>query len=287
MPAPAAVIHSAQGKDFSSYQGPVTRTDLAGLSFAGARISNWGGLYGTTQGLDPNFRHNWQAFHDEGLDLRIAYWYLLPWVNPAVQARYAMDQLGAAGWQPGDMLACDSEELAGNADEATAAFGAEIDTLAGPRLINAVYSNHNVGQHLTSSAHRPLWFAWPSPAAPPASLIAPWPSWRIWQWGIRSVDMDAYNGTAADLRAWVASFQPPAGPQAWTADGNTSLAQLAAARNAEPSTILRLTCEHSPNAEFSAAVAAWLNGIFTGTVPPAAAVPAGAVLYAPAPATHP
>ena len=60
-----AAVASAQGKDFSAFQRPVTPADLTGLSFAFTRVSNWSG---TTMGTDPNFAHDWAAFKTAGLD---------------------------------------------------------------------------------------------------------------------------------------------------------------------------------------------------------------------------
>ena len=275
-----AAVQSAQGKDFSAYQKPVTPADLKGLSFAFTRVSDWSG---TTMGTDPNFAHNWAAFKTAGLD-RGAYWYLLPNVDPAAQARYFFAAVKAAGLEPGNLLVCDSEVLAANADQATHAFCATLASLAGPQCPVIVYTNHNVGQHLTSCTGWPLWFAWPSPAAPPASLIAPWKSWLVWQWGTAGgVDADAFNGTATVLDAWTASHIPPPVPVnvpvTVTADGKKSLAQIAAAAGTQPSTILRVTAIH--DGAFSPLLAGFLNGVFHGSVIPGTAVPAGIVLHLP------
>lgn len=275
-----AAVASAQGKDFSAYQKPVTPGDLKGLSFAFTRVSDWSG---TTMDVDPNFAHDWAAFKTAGLD-RGAYWYLLPGVDPVAQARYFYGAVKAAGLEPGDLLVCDSEVLAANADQATHAFCATLASLAGPANPVIVYTNHNVGQHLTSCTGWPLWFAWPSPAAPPASLIAPWKSWLLWQWGIAGgVDADAFNGTATVLDAWTASHVPapvPVNtPVTVTTDGKLTLAQIAAAHNTQPSGILRATA--IADGLYPAGLAMWLNGVFHGAPIPGAPVPAGIVLHIP------
>ena len=74
---------------------------------------------------------------------------------------------------------------------------------------------------------------------------------------------------------------PPSVRQ-WVTAGQSSLAALAAGQHCEPSAVLRLTAEHSPGAVYPANVAAWLNGVFAGTVDPAKPMPAGLVLYLPA-----
>lgn len=70
-------------------------------------------------------------------------------------------------------------------------------------------------------------------------------------------------------------------PRQWKTAGIDSLAQLAAAQKTEPSTILRLTAEHSAGAVFSGDVSTWLNAVFTGTADPRRPVPAGLTLWLP------
>ena len=269
-------VQSAQGKDFSAYQRPVTPADLAGLSFAFTRVSDWAGI---TMGTDPSFAHDWAAFRTAKLD-RGAYWYLLPGVDPVAQARYFFAAVKAAGLAPGDLLACDSEVPAPNADQATHAFCATLASLAGPANPVLIYTNHNVGQHLTSCTGWPLWFAWPSATAPPGSLIAPWKSWLLWQWGTAGgVDANAFNGTSTVLNAWVISHIPVpavAKPAAVTvtADGKQTLAQIAAAHGTQPSGILRATA--IADQLYPANVAGWINAEFGKCIPPA-----GAVLHIP------
>jgi hypothetical protein len=55
-------------------------------------------------------------------------------------------------------------------------------------------------------ASYPLWLAIYQAATPGAP--APWTSWKFWQSGVASDhDDDVFNGTAADLSAWISSFQ--------------------------------------------------------------------------------
>jgi Glycosyl hydrolases family 25 len=196
---------SAEGRDYSAFQPPVTADMLAGLSFAYTRMSDWNG---TTMGTDPTFAHDWSEIKAAGLH-RGAYWFLLPSVDPVAQARYFVDGVKAAGLVPGDMLVCDSETLADNVDSVTHAFCTETAALAGPNCPVLVYTNHNVGQNLTSCTYFPLWFAWPSPTPPPASLISPWKDWTFWQWGeVNSVDADVFAGNPAQLDRWIANYLP-------------------------------------------------------------------------------
>lgn len=209
MTSPQAAVHSAQGKDFSSNQPPVTSADLDGLQFAFARVSDWARGMGT----DANFAHNWAAFKAAKIH-RGAYWFLEPGADPVAQAKYFVHAIIAAGLEPGDMLVCDSEVEAANADAATGTFCHEVDMLTvGKHTITMVYADHVVGQHLTSCTRWPLWFAWPSMTAPPPDLYLPWKQWHFWQWGqVRGVDADAFNGTPSALNQWVNSYRPAPRP---------------------------------------------------------------------------
>jgi hypothetical protein len=51
-----------------------------------------------------------------------------------------------------------------------------------------------------------------------------------------------------------------------TTAGQMSLAELADGHKSQPSTILRLTAEHSPGGAYPANVAAYINGVFRGTI---------------------
>ena len=66
-----------------------------------------------------------------------------------------------------------------------------------------------------------------------------------------------------------------------TTAGNMSLAQLAAQHHTQPSSILRLTAEHSPGKAFTSNVSDYINGVFEGTIPPDQHMPAGLHLYLP------
>jgi len=60
-----------------------------------------------------------------------------------------------------------------------------------------------------------------------------------------------------------------------------SLAQLATAHKTEPSTILRLTAEHTPGAAYPANVADYINGVFGGKITFKDHMPKGLHLYLP------
>ena len=66
-----------------------------------------------------------------------------------------------------------------------------------------------------------------------------------------------------------------------TTAGDMSLAELAAHSHTVPSTILRLTAEHSPGAAFPKNVSDYINGVFKGAIPHDSHMPAGLHLYLP------
>jgi hypothetical protein len=66
-----------------------------------------------------------------------------------------------------------------------------------------------------------------------------------------------------------------------TTGGKESLAQIADEHKTQPSAILRLTAEHSPGNAYPANVAAYINGVFRGTIASSAHVPAGLHLFLP------
>jgi hypothetical protein len=66
-----------------------------------------------------------------------------------------------------------------------------------------------------------------------------------------------------------------------TTAGTMSLAELADGHKSQPSSILRLTAEHSPGGAYPANVAAYINGVFRGTIAPSDRMPAGLHLYLP------
>ena len=66
-----------------------------------------------------------------------------------------------------------------------------------------------------------------------------------------------------------------------TTAGQASLAELADQHKCQPSAILRLTAEHSPGQVYPGDVAAYINGVFHGTIPATESMPAGLHLFLP------
>lgn len=236
---PAAGVASAQGLDVSNFQGRFDWAATSGLAFGINRVTQ--GLGGpATNSPDPQAGWNHAAIRDAGLH-RGAYHFLDPFLSGADQAKYMVDTLGGLGLVVNDMLWLDNE-TAGPSPAATAscanAFMNELRKLR-PENPMGVYSNLSFGWDGSDAGlgKWDAWLAWPSPTAPvPPS---PWVRWRFWQWGERNgVDADAFNGTAADLDAWIASFRPAAGPPYRHVTGGAAVTSLAASRNVTPATWL-------------------------------------------------
>lgn len=209
------MVASAQGMDVSNYNGAFQWSTAAGLSFGICRATQGLGGGGTNS-PDPQLAWNWAQVRAKGLH-RGAYHFLDPRQGGAAQALYyvsALDKLGLTGT---DMLWLDNE-TAGSSPASVAAcsrdFMAEMDKLV-PHNPRGVYSfiSFILAGNCAGLGSYPLWLAWPGMAAP--ATPTPWHAWKFWQWGTRNgVDADAFNGTAADLDAWIASYAPKAPPAA-------------------------------------------------------------------------
>lgn len=206
------MVASAQGIDVSDWQGLVNWATAAnGLTFAICRATEGLGGPGTAS-PDPWLAANWAGMRAAGL-ARGAYHFLHPALDGASQARYFVSVLRAlpGGLQPSDMLMLDNETYgpSGVATSAVArAFMAELRSLC-PHNPIAVYTYMSFAKagYCQGLGGYPLWIAYPS-STPPSLTGTPWSSWAFWQWGVRGTDQDAFNGTAADFRKWLAAFNP-------------------------------------------------------------------------------
>jgi GH25 family lysozyme M1 (1,4-beta-N-acetylmuramidase) len=288
---PSATV-SAQGEDRSDYQ-PVE--SWAGDDFGFAKATEGTAWTGAT------FAANWAALAREGKP-RGAYHFLHPAETSIAQARHFIAVINAAGGlKPGDMLAVDSEIMTGVkvptrahlpvaaaaieaatpdlVDAATKAFLDEVRALVNWHVTPLMtYTMEVVGQHLhtTAAAYPLLWFAHPSGTAPTAAMIAPFKDWAFWQWGAGARgDKDAYNGSAAALRAWLARYEHRTWVT-WTSDGSMSLVELGGHVKALPSTILRKTLDEF--GVFEGGLAGYINAGDLLDTP----LPAGAKLRVPA-----
>lgn len=229
----------ALGRDWSSFQRPVTKDTLAGLAFGFVRVSDWAAF--PSLGTDRNFPWDWKQLGAFGL-VRGAYWYLrldagAP--SPQAQAAQFVGQVRNAGLHSTDILVCDSEEDHPDVDAGTLAFQREVLKLSGQRAeLVVTYTDLSVGSKLASTSQEfpSLWIAWPSQSPPVPAQWAPakWPDWAFWQNGItrqsdgEQVDADQFNGTAAQLKAFVT------GPAAVTAEEDEDMIMIEPAQNQVP-----------------------------------------------------
>jgi lysozyme len=190
---------SAQGIDVSAYQLILTHADLDGLTFAFAKATN--GPYGT----DPHFAANWAALKTAG-KIRGVYHELTPG-NPGGQAAHFLTVVRAAGLEPGDMLAVSVSDYAEVTDGEARVWLDAVAEGTGGRNPVICYTDLSVGANLRSCVGYPLWIAWPSDTAP--SDVTPWPSWHFWQYHMTGLDRDAWNGSPAEMAAWIATYTKP------------------------------------------------------------------------------
>lgn len=258
-----AATVSAQGIDVSNFQGnyswTAAKAGVPGLAF---------GIYRATQGLggagmnspDPFARHNHDSIAAAWLS-RGAYHFLDPRLDGARQASYFVTEMDGLGLTGTDMLWLDNEDAHGLGPAAVSAcarsFMTELDRLV-PHNPRGVYTFISFGQdgYCAGLDGYPLWLARPgstAPAPPP-----PWHRWTFWQWGQRNgADTDAYNGNAAQLHSWIASFAPvppaPAGPFRHTIpyQGKRTLADIAKLRGTTVAHIAEVTAAQLGTADIS------------------------------------
>jgi hypothetical protein len=201
---------NARGIDVSNWQERFNWAGAAGLSFGICRATQSLGESGTNS-PDPQLAWHWPQIKARGLH-RGAYHFLNPARDGAAQARYFVSVLARHGLEDSDMLWLDHEKP-GATPQASAkcarAFMSQLVRLR-PHNPRGVYTGPAFAQagHCAGLGRYPLWLAsytsaWPDPPKPWKGKSA------FWQWGIRGTDQDLFNGPAAGLGAWVASFAPP------------------------------------------------------------------------------
>ena len=201
----------AQGIDVSNFAGDFDWSSTSGLSFGICRASQGLGGAGTNS-PDPYLAWNWPRIKAQGL-ARGAYHFLDPALSGADQASYFVDTVSAVGLETTDMLWLDNETAgASPADVAICAcdFMAKLLSLR-PDNPCGVYSYYDFATsgNCSGLGSYPLWLAIYQSATPGAP--APWSEWKFWQsGGTSNHDDDVFNGTAAELSAWISSFSPHA-----------------------------------------------------------------------------
>lgn len=199
----------AKGIDVSNYAGDFDWASTSGLSFGICRASQ--GLGGSgTNSPDPYLAWNWPRIKAKGL-VRGAYHFLDPGQSGADQASYFVDTVSKVGLETTDMLWLDNETGGASAADVAACardFMARLVSLR-PHNPHGVYSFYDfiTSGNCAGLESYPLWLAVYQSATP--SAPSPWNSWQFWQSGGASDhDDDVFNGTTAELTAWISSFQP-------------------------------------------------------------------------------
>lgn len=249
------MVASAQGYDVANFQGRYNwqqaKARTPNLAFGVFRLTQ--GLGQRTNSPDPDSGWNHEQIAAHGLH-RGAYHFLDPRLPGADQAEYFVSEYRKLGLTPTDMLWLDNETAgAGPAatSECARAFMGKLDALVphNPRGVYTFIDFARTGYDNGLGAY-PLWLAWPGSHAP--STPPPWHLWKFWQYGTRNgTDTDAFNGTAGQLDAWIASYAPKAGPYRHVASGHETLGQIAAARNTTAAHLLAVTIPHLTTADES------------------------------------
>jgi len=199
------------------------------------------GFCKATEGIswtDPTFGQNWANLKAEG-KVRGAYHFFHPALSPVSQAGFFVDYVRShGGFGPGDIFAADVEiavgtdgtEVAeqralarmhlplldapmaarrGAVGSAAEEFCKTVAGLVGPSCPVLLYTYKGFLANVGGCTCYPLWVA-DFTSSPPSS-VAPWSRWTIWQnadsGGQGGGDTDLFNGDAAQLRAWTASYQ--------------------------------------------------------------------------------
>jgi GH25 family lysozyme M1 (1,4-beta-N-acetylmuramidase) len=192
---------SAQGFDISSYQ---PRLDVAAIRAAGHDFG-WAKATNGLSGEDPEFAASWETLLTAGVH-RGAY-HEMTGADPVAQARDFVAVVAGRGIRPGDMLAIVATDYQVSGRNLKACCD-EVARRVGPHCPVLVYASTGKLPALGEASAYPLWAAEWRASAP--TDVAPWHKWVFWQYapggGADGGDKDAFNGTAADLNAWIASY---------------------------------------------------------------------------------
>src|SRR5262245_4978533 len=204
-----------EGIDVSEYQGSVNWQSVkaSGRVFGIARIN-------VGDHLDPYFQANWSGMRDAGL-IRGAYQYYKPSYDATAQANLVVSTLGKLG--PDDLPAMLDIEILDGVAPATVVGKlltwldiVEAGTGKRPLVYTGAYFwDDNIAS--TALADYPLVIPWYGTNCP--GVANAWASrgWKFHQYsesgtvpGVSSnpTDLDVYNGSEADLRAWLGPAAP-------------------------------------------------------------------------------
>ncbi len=206
------------GIDVSYYQGTINWASVkaSGQKFAITRVSDGANF------ADSKFITNWQAIKAQGL-VRGTYQFFRPGQDPLTQANFLLARVAAAGgFAPNDLPVVMDMETADGQTPATIqarmhVWLNRIEAATGKRPIiyTANFMSSNIGTGFSSYV---LWVANYGAACP--LMPTGWAQWKVWQYastgsisGISgNVDVNKWNGTLAQLIAYVTPPPPPPPP---------------------------------------------------------------------------
>jgi lysozyme len=203
------------GIDVSHYQNDVNWSSVkqAGVVFAFAKATEG------SRTADAQFNNNWTGMKSAGI-IRGAYHYFHPSQDATAQANFFLQTVSLGA---GDLPAVIDIETTDSASNSAIVSGVQqwLDVVAKstgqtPMIYTArSFSNDHLSGQFGSY---PLWIANYGVSSP--TLPAGWTTWQFWQYsqsgtvaGVQGqVDQDWFNGSEADLAAFVQST--PTAPQA-------------------------------------------------------------------------
>lgn len=271
------------GVDVSAFQGPPAdwRTVAGSIDWAGVKMTELspGGPY-----RNPDAAVDWAALKALGKG-RLAYLFGHPGMSISATVDLFLSELDACGLEDGDAAALDLEVTNGLSAAAVASWASDVLALLERNLgrVPVLYtflSFAGAGNCAGLGAY-PLWIADPSSPRGHPRVPAPWKTWTLHQYAISgSIDRDvASYADLAAMRKTLGKQVPVAKVADYTANGKESLAAIAKDHGVGAAHILRLTALR--DGKFAAGLAAYVNGVFSGTIPSSSSLEKGIVLRVP------
>jgi GH25 family lysozyme M1 (1,4-beta-N-acetylmuramidase) len=213
---------TTKGIDISKWQGTIDwpKVANAGYAFAFVRVSDG------VSSIDAKFAANWAGAKTVGL-VRGAYQFFRPSQSVTAQADLMISKLGGQ-YTPGDLPpVIDVEDDGGLAPTTVAARARQwvdrVEAALGVKPIvytGKYFWRDEVGSP-ASFAPNALWIAQYTSLCP--DIPGPWSKWTFWQYtdsgtvpGIAGpVDINRFNGSISQLKAFAAGTPPRALPFRW------------------------------------------------------------------------
>ncbi len=206
---------TTKGIDVSKWQGTIdwARVKNAGIAFAFIRVSDGANSH------DSKFASNWANARAAGV-IRGAYQFFRPAQSVTAQADLLLDAIGGS-YTPGDLPPVIDVESNGGLSPTTVASRVRqwVDRVQAalgvtPIVYTGKYFWRDEVGSPASFESSPLWIAQYTSLCP--DLPGPWSKWTFWQYtssgsvsGIAGhVDTNRFNGTLADLHAFVNATPP-------------------------------------------------------------------------------